>query len=376
MRRLMLLVGAVVAGGRALVSGAVRVGGVGAGAVGDHGSGHAGRERERGGRDQRAWPGRGQAEPRRRTRRRQRVRPARVPLAEGEDERPRHARRDRTAGRLRSTSAARSSAGEHRGNGQDGDPIRHAFLWQNGRMRDLGTLRRARAATRRRDQRPRPGRRRGRHSAADGTVRDQARVPVAEREDARPRHARADGTSSAVAINERGQVVGSADHDDDRQTAHPISHAFLWQNGKMRDLGTLGGPRSERRGDQRARPGRRLGGHDRAKDETAADPARVPVAEREDARPRHARRRRTSDAPRDQRARPGRRRHRATHRRTGCATRSCGRTGRCATSARFGGSRQRAQSRSTSAARSSGSAHQARTRAARIGTRSCGRTGR
>ena len=41
------------------------------------------------------------------------------------------------------------------------------------------------------------------------------------------------GTSAAVAINERGQIAGSH------------RHAFLWQDGQMRDLGTLGGKSSE-----------------------------------------------------------------------------------------------------------------------------------
>jgi len=41
------------------------------------------------------------------------------------------------------------------------------------------------------------------------------------------------GTSAAVAINERGQIAGSH------------GHAFLWQDGQMRDLGTLGGMSSE-----------------------------------------------------------------------------------------------------------------------------------
>ena len=41
-------------------------------------------------------------------------------------------------------------------------------------------------------------------------------------------------TSRALGINGKGQVVGSAD------TAGGHAHAFLWEKGKMRDLGTLG----------------------------------------------------------------------------------------------------------------------------------------
>jgi probable HAF family extracellular repeat protein len=62
----------------------------------------------------------------------------------------------------------------------------HAFLWENGQAIDLGTL---------------PGRR----------------------------------NSGATALNERGQVVGWSGNTE------ASSHAFLWQNGHMTDLGVLPG---------------------------------------------------------------------------------------------------------------------------------------
>ena len=42
-------------------------------------------------------------------------------------------------------------------------------------------------------------------------------------------------SSTAFAINNRGQVVGES------QTAAGETHAFLWEDGVMHDLGTLGG---------------------------------------------------------------------------------------------------------------------------------------
>ena len=50
------------------------------------------------------------------------------------------------------------------------------------------------------------------------------------------------GASAAEAINEHGQVVGEADTRATDWAGDDLHHAFLWQDGKMRDLGTLGGP--------------------------------------------------------------------------------------------------------------------------------------
>jgi probable HAF family extracellular repeat protein len=74
---------------------------------------------------------------------------------------------------------------------QQSSPVR-AFLYRNGRFRSLGTLG-------------------GRSPFRFGT------------------------DSIAHAINDRGQIVGTA------LPPNPPLHGFLWENGVMRDLGTLGG---------------------------------------------------------------------------------------------------------------------------------------
>ena len=80
----------------------------------------------------------------------------------------------------------------------DGLPLlpTHAFLWQKGKMTDLGVL---------------PGY----------------------------------DDSSATALNDKGDVVGTMSHQADNDSAVPFfkGHGFLWHSGHLTDLGTLPGCR-------------------------------------------------------------------------------------------------------------------------------------
>jgi probable HAF family extracellular repeat protein len=132
---------------------------------------------------------------------------------------------------------------------EDSDPhysysyYSHAFLWQSGKMHDLGTLG-------------------GRYSSADAINEHGQIVGRAETARKDKYGGRIDHTFLwqsgkmrnlkpivpdvlfPLLINNRGQVVGQADTPAKDKYGEPIQHAVLWQNGKLRDLGTLGGPKS------------------------------------------------------------------------------------------------------------------------------------
>ena len=124
----------------------------------------------------------------------------------------------------------------------------HGFLWRNGKLKDLGTL---------------PG---GFNSAAgvvneSGTIVGLSENGVIDPLTGFPeafgvvwRHgsihdlgALGGNQSFAVAINNHDQVTGIAENgvpDPFSLLGGTEAHAFLWEGGVMRDLGTLGGPDS------------------------------------------------------------------------------------------------------------------------------------
>jgi len=118
----------------------------------------------------------------------------------------------------------------------------HAFRWRNGVMTDLGTLRG------------------GMNSVANvvnnndvavGSSENAARERVAvmwtRNGQIVPLGSLGGRLGFATDINDRGQIVGLAANaipDPHGWLGPTQTHAFLWENGVMRDLGTLGGPDS------------------------------------------------------------------------------------------------------------------------------------
>jgi probable HAF family extracellular repeat protein len=121
-----------------------------------------------------------------------------------------------------------------------GHHFTHAFLWEKGKVRDLGTLR--------------PGQSsyavtlNERGQVVGGSCRDTRGAPDCRAFLWQDGKLTGLGTSAGYAlpdINERGQIVGTTSTGGLGTNHSPIRHAFLWQNGTLADLGTLGGPRSD-----------------------------------------------------------------------------------------------------------------------------------
>jgi probable HAF family extracellular repeat protein len=154
----------------------------------------------------------------------------------------------------RTQAAAISDSGQVVGwsNTRTGDG--HAFLWQNGRIRDLGVLHGTReseaVAINDRDEivgtsftevpvktpAPPPTPRRGSaRTPSTGSAALVSRAFLWRNGTMTDLGTLGGKSAAAVAINARGQIVGWA------ETKAGVRHAFLWQNGRMLDLGTIPG---------------------------------------------------------------------------------------------------------------------------------------
>ena len=112
----------------------------------------------------------------------------------------------------------------------------HAVRWQNGKMTDLGTLAKARWDRRTLSEAMAINDRGQILGESEKAVGDrhtvlwqQGKVVVLDKL----------GYFSAEAINDRGQILGWGSTGAEDKKGYSILHAFLWQNGKMIDLGTL-----------------------------------------------------------------------------------------------------------------------------------------
>ncbi|MCH8053183.1 MAG: DUF3466 family protein [Planctomycetes bacterium] len=139
-----------------------------------------------------------------------------------------------TFGGANSTARDINNAGLVVGNAQlpDPDPS-HAFVWEDGVMTDLGTL--------------------GGHSSSARAINDAGEIVGWAWNSASQRAflwtAEVGMTdlgdlggevSQALNINILGQIVGYSHTDEIEETIFiPFTHAFLWQDGEMYDLGVL-----------------------------------------------------------------------------------------------------------------------------------------
>ena len=132
-----------------------------------------------------------------------------------------------------------------------GNPEFHAVLWQNDKILDLGTLGGTASFAATLNDRgqvigealndvPDPLSILG---LGDGTTLTQTRAFLWERGKMLDLGTLGGADSWAMFVNDRGQVAGTSFTTDvvDPNTGAPQSNAFLWEDGKMKDLGNLGG---------------------------------------------------------------------------------------------------------------------------------------
>jgi probable HAF family extracellular repeat protein len=121
----------------------------------------------------------------------------------------------------------------------DGDPMWHAFIWEGGKTRTLGTQRTESAAVAMNERGQVLGCRGAIESLPNpcsGNMEETPLTPLLwQAGKARTLGTLGGDHSVVVGLNNRGEVIGESETD------RGAWHAFLWRNGTIRDLGTLGG---------------------------------------------------------------------------------------------------------------------------------------
>jgi probable HAF family extracellular repeat protein len=111
-----------------------------------------------------------------------------------------------------------------------GIPTQHPFLWENGKMRDLGTIGGTVVFS------VNDINNRGQIVGGMSTAGDQLIHPFLWDGQSLKDLGTFGGDGAAIAVNDLGDVIGVADNENDQ-----AGFAFLWKNGVMTDLGVVNG---------------------------------------------------------------------------------------------------------------------------------------